>query len=160
MKKILIFSAIIIIIVGVPLAKKFTSSESDKEVEIEQVSMQTIKASILASGQLKHEHEVKLTAEVIGIVSNLYVEEGDSVVKGQLVLEIDDEVEGRDGADDRNDIRCFDRVEKPPPIFLGKLRGANGHDGSNGTGGNGSKGAWPGGISGGRESVAAETMVS
>ena len=91
MKKIIIFAAIIIVVIGIPIAKKFTNRDSIKEVEVELVSMQTIKASVLASGQLKHEHEVKLTAEVIGKVSHLYVEEGDSVTKGQLVLEIDDQ---------------------------------------------------------------------
>jgi len=92
MKKSIIFTLIIVAVIGVPLVKKYTSRESVKEVEVEKVSMQTIKASILASGQLKHEHQVKLTAEVIGKVSSLYVKEGDTVQKGQLVLELDDQV--------------------------------------------------------------------
>ena len=53
--------------------------------------MHAIEASILASGQLKHEQEVKLSAEVIGKISQLYVKEGDQVAKGQIVLAIDDE---------------------------------------------------------------------
>jgi len=89
MKKILIFSAIILIVVGIPLSKKYLGSEKSKEVEVEQVAMHSIEASILASGQLKHEQEVKLSAEVIGKVSKLYVEEGDQVLKDQIVLEID-----------------------------------------------------------------------
>ncbi len=91
MKKVFIFAAILIVVIGIPVIKKYTSTDKVKAVEVEQVSMKTIKASILASGQLKHEHQVKLTAEVIGKVSNLYVEEGDSVKKGQLVLELDDQ---------------------------------------------------------------------
>jgi len=91
MKKITIFAVILAVVIGIPVAKKFSKSEDLKEVEVEQVSMQTIKASILASGQLKHELEVKLSAEVIGKVSKLYVEEGDEVSQGQLVLEIDDQ---------------------------------------------------------------------
>lgn len=90
MKKSIIFTAIIVLVVGIPLVKKFTRSDTIKEVEIEQVSTQVIKASILASGQLKHELQVQLSAEVIGKVTRLYVEEGQSVKKGQLVLEIDD----------------------------------------------------------------------
>jgi len=91
MKKVAIFSLILLVVIGLPLAKKYFKDDSVKAVEVEQVGLQTIKASILASGQLKHEDEVKLTAEVIGKVSRLYVEEGDQVSKGQLVLEIDDQ---------------------------------------------------------------------
>jgi HlyD family secretion protein len=91
MKKILIFAVILAVVIGIPVIKKYTSKDKDKAVEVEQVSMKTIKASILASGQLKHELQVTLTAEVIGKVSSLYVEEGDSVKKDQLVLELDDE---------------------------------------------------------------------
>ena len=91
MRKIVIFSALILLVVGIPVAKKYFKSEGVKEVETEIVSTHAIKASILASGQLKHEEEVKLTAEVIGRVSKLYIKEGDTVTRGQLVLTIDDE---------------------------------------------------------------------
>ncbi len=91
MKKALIIIGILIVVVGVPIAKKQFGTESTKEVIVETVTEQTINASILASGQLKHENQVKLTSEVIGKVSKLYVEEGQTVNKGQLVLEIDDQ---------------------------------------------------------------------
>lgn len=91
MKKIIIFSLIICIAVGIPLIKKLSQDENLQGVEVEQVSMQTIRASILASGQFKYELEVNLTAEVIGKVRKLYVDEGERVIKGQLLLEIDDQ---------------------------------------------------------------------
>ncbi len=91
MKNKLIIGGILILIVGIPLAKKFFKSDNPKEVTTEQVTLHIIKASILASGQLKHEIEVKLSSEVIGKVSKLYVKEGDYVKAGQLLLEIDDE---------------------------------------------------------------------
>ncbi|MCW8877655.1 MAG: efflux RND transporter periplasmic adaptor subunit [Kangiellaceae bacterium] len=91
MKKAIIFIVVIGLVVGVPLSKKFLKSDEIKEVQIEAVDLHKIKASILASGQLKHEDEVKLSAEVIGKVSKLYVEEGQEVSKGQLVLAIDDQ---------------------------------------------------------------------
>ena len=89
MKKPLILIGIVIAIIAIPLAQKAFKKDSNKEVLIENVEMHSIKASILASGQLKHEDQVKLTAEVIGKVSKLYVEEGQQVKKGQVVLEID-----------------------------------------------------------------------
>lgn len=91
MKKKLIIWGVITLLVGIPVAKKIFKSEKIKKVTVEQVSDHTIKSSILASGQLKHEIEVKLSSEVIGKVSKLYVKEGDIVTKGQLLLEIDDE---------------------------------------------------------------------
>jgi len=91
MKKNLIIWGVITLLVGIPVAKKIFISKKIKEVTVEQVSNHTIKSSILASGQLKHEIEVKLSSEVIGKVSKLYVKEGDVVTKGQLLLEIDDE---------------------------------------------------------------------
>ncbi len=91
MKKPLIIIVILAVVVGIPVSKRFFSSEETKSVSIEVLGNHKIKASILASGQLKHEDEVKLSAEVIGKVTKLYVQEGDQVTKGQLVLQIDDE---------------------------------------------------------------------
>lgn len=91
MKKPLIITIIVILVVGIPLSKRFLSSDKTKSVSFEQLKRHKIKASILASGQLKHEQEVKLSAEVIGKITKVFVEEGDKVSKGQQVLQIDDE---------------------------------------------------------------------
>ncbi len=91
MKKPIIIGVILALVVGIPVVLKMFKGEKLKQVIIEQVQLQSIKASILASGQLKHEIEVKLSSEVIGKVSKLYVAEGDTVKKNALVLEIDDE---------------------------------------------------------------------
>ena len=91
MKKSIIIIIILGLVIGVPISKRYFASDDVKEVSIEQLSQHKIKASILASGQLKHEDQVKLSAEVIGKVTRLYVKEGDRVSKGQLVLQIDDE---------------------------------------------------------------------
>ncbi len=91
MKKPIVISFVIVLIVGIPLLKRYFQSDSSKSVQVEQLKQRSIKASILSSGQVKHEQEVKLTAEVIGKVTDLFVKEGDTVKKGQLVLQIDDE---------------------------------------------------------------------
>jgi HlyD family secretion protein len=91
MKKPIIIIAILALVVGIPVSKRFFSKDDIKEVTVETLTNHKIKASILASGQLKHEEEVKLSAEVIGKVTQLFVKEGDHVTKGQLVLQIDDE---------------------------------------------------------------------
>ncbi|WP_196137417.1 efflux RND transporter periplasmic adaptor subunit [Aliikangiella sp. G2MR2-5] len=91
MKKNLILVIILLAIIGIPVAKKLFKPDSAKEVKTQAVGKRIIKASVLASGQLKHENQVKLSAEVIGKVSKLYVVEGQKVSKGQVVLEIDDQ---------------------------------------------------------------------
>tara|TARA_B110000858_G_scaffold175732_1_gene209322 strand:+ start:6575 stop:7768 length:1194 start_codon:yes stop_codon:yes gene_type:complete len=60
------------------------------EVNVSTLSQRIISPSILASGFLAHEEEVMLSSEVIGKVSELYVEEGDTVTAGQLLLQVDD----------------------------------------------------------------------
>jgi len=91
MKKPLILALLVIAVIAIPVSKRYFSSDSIKEVTVQTVSQHKIKASILASGQLKHEQEVKLSAEVIGKVTRLFVKEGDEVKQGQIVLQIDDE---------------------------------------------------------------------
>jgi len=91
MKKIAIFGAVIVLVVGLPLSKKYFLADKTKSVEAETITQRPIKASILASGQLNFEKTIKLSAEVIGKVSQLHVDEGDKVTRGQLLLEIDDE---------------------------------------------------------------------
>jgi len=90
MKKTLILAGIIILVVGIPLIRNQTSNET-LEIEVQELSPRAIRSSILASGKLAHEEEVLLSTEVIGKVSGLFVEEGDFVDAGQLVLQIDDE---------------------------------------------------------------------
>ena len=92
MKTKIIYIFAVVIVVGIPLINKIAGSEQLKNVTTEKVTSQNIRASILASGQFKHQDEVKLTSEVIGKVSKLHIMEGRSVAQGQLVLELDDHV--------------------------------------------------------------------
>lgn len=90
MKKALIIGGIIVVVVVLALIKTQNSNNAP-EVILETVQQQPIRASILASGSLSNEDEVLLSTEVIGKVSALYVKEGDAVMEGQLLLQIDDE---------------------------------------------------------------------
>ena len=48
-----------------------------------------IKSSILASGTLIYKDQIELRSEVIGQVSELFIEEGDSVTKDQILMQLD-----------------------------------------------------------------------
>ena len=90
MKKFLIISMVLIAVIAIPLIRD-RSNSANQDVIVEAVELRPVRASILASGKLSHEEEVMLSTEVIGKVSALYVEEGDGVEAGQLLLQIDDE---------------------------------------------------------------------
>ena len=89
MKKILIFAALAVLLVGLPLLSKFTGGSDVKQVEIQKVELKPIKSSILASGTLAFREQVQLRSEVIGQVTELHVEEADLVKKDDLLITLD-----------------------------------------------------------------------
>ena len=88
-KKTAIFALILGVVVAVPLLKNVGRDKS-KQVDVVSPENRVIQSSILASGRLAHEDQVRITAEVIGRVTRVLIEEGDSVNKGDLLLTIDD----------------------------------------------------------------------
>ena len=75
-----------IVLIGFALGKG-----QGKPVAVEQLGRHEIQPSILASGRIVHEDEVRLTSEVIGKIKAVHVVEGQAVQQGDLVLSIDDE---------------------------------------------------------------------
>lgn len=62
--------------------------EQPTEVEFAKVGKSDITETVSASGKVQPEVEVKITPDVPGEIIGLYVKEGDSVQKGQLLLKI------------------------------------------------------------------------
>lgn len=89
MKKILIFTALAALLVGIPIISKLTRGTDAKQVEVQTVELKLIKSSILASGTLAYREQVQLRSEVIGQVTELHVEEADRVKKGDMVIVLD-----------------------------------------------------------------------
>jgi len=89
-KKLLLIMVIVGTVVALPFINRVVFGTNVKEVDVSTIIQRVISPSILASGFLAHEEEVLLSSEVIGKVSKLYVEEGDTVHQGQLVLQVDD----------------------------------------------------------------------
>ena len=90
-KKLMLIIGIVVLVVAVPLVQARWRGSSSVEVEVEKLEPRVIQSSVLASGKLVHEEEVKLTTEEIGRVTAVYVDEGQEVVRGDLVLQIDDQ---------------------------------------------------------------------
>ena len=91
-KKVIALAIVLIGVTGIvslaPISISLSSAE--KLVLVESISSRVISPSILASGFLAHEEEVMLSSEVIGKVAELFVEEGEAVSTGDLVLRVDD----------------------------------------------------------------------
>jgi HlyD family secretion protein len=90
-KKVFLVFIIIGLVVAIPLARRIAGGTQAVPVIVETLEPRSIQTSVLASGRLVHEDEVNLSTEQPGRVTAIYVEEGDKVEAGQLLLKIDDE---------------------------------------------------------------------
>ena len=90
-KKLMLIIGLVVLVVAIPLIQARVRGTSAVEVEVEKLEPRVIQSSVLASGKLVHEEEVKLTTEEIGKVTAIYVDEGQKVERGDLVLQIDDQ---------------------------------------------------------------------
>ena len=89
-KKLLLIVLISGTVIALPFINRTVFGTAAKEVNVSTLAQRVISPSILASGFLDHEEEVMLSSEVIGKVSELFIEEGDVVSEGQLLLQVDD----------------------------------------------------------------------
>ncbi len=76
---------IVILIVGKLIAGK---SETGVKVAVEKVTKRTIIETVNASGKIYPEVEIKISPDISGQITQLMVEEGDSVRKGQVLARI------------------------------------------------------------------------
>lgn len=79
-----------LLVIGLVVAKQagWIGKEKPTEVEFTKVKRSDIVERVSASGRVQPEVEVKISPDVPGEIIGLYVEEGDSVVKGQLLAKI------------------------------------------------------------------------
>ena len=89
-KKLVLIVFIAGMVIALPFINRAVFGTNVKEVNVSTLTQRVISPSILASGFLAHEEEVMLSSEVIGKVAELFVEEGDVVRQGNLVLRVDD----------------------------------------------------------------------
>ena len=89
-KKLILVLLLAGTVIALPFINRAVFGTDAKEVNVSTLSQRIISPSILASGFLTHEEEVMLSSEVIGKVFALFVEEGDTVNEGQLLLQVDD----------------------------------------------------------------------
>ena len=80
----------LVLIAGLALAKKqgWIGKPTGVEVTVAKAKQAKIVEKVSASGKVQPEVEVKISPDVSGEITELHVKEGDSVVKGQLLLKI------------------------------------------------------------------------
>ncbi|OGX90411.1 efflux RND transporter periplasmic adaptor subunit [Hymenobacter coccineus] len=81
---------VLVLLVGFVVAKKqgWVGKPAGTEVLVETAGPASITEKVSASGKVQPETEVKISPDVSGEIIALYVQEGDSVKKGQLLLRI------------------------------------------------------------------------
>jgi HlyD family secretion protein len=89
-KKKLLFWIIGILVLAVALFVVFGGSGKDEgiKVSVDKVARRDIIEVVSASGKIFPEIEVKVSSDISGEITDLMVEEGDSVVKGQVLARI------------------------------------------------------------------------
>lgn len=90
-KKLLIILGIcfLLLLGGVVIFKDKLNDRNTTKVVLEEAQLRSLTESVTANGKIYPFKEVKLSLELPGEVTDIYVNEGDSVVKGELLLEIE-----------------------------------------------------------------------
>ncbi|MGI4743929.1 MAG: efflux RND transporter periplasmic adaptor subunit [Janthinobacterium lividum] len=86
----MLLGLVVVLIGGFMVAKKqgWVGKPAGTEVTAAKAGPATIVEKVSASGKVQPETEVKISPDVSGEIIELYVQEGDSVKKGQLLLRI------------------------------------------------------------------------
>ncbi len=85
---IYILAGVIVVLIALVAVQQRMKPVGEK-VFVEKAERRVIKEIVAASGKVFPQTEVKISSDVSGEVVELYVEEGDSVVNGQLLAKID-----------------------------------------------------------------------
>ena len=89
MKKAIIIGLAVTAFVALLISKQVTSNKDAPEMHIAEVEQGNIADSILASGNLVFNTQVQLRSEVTGRVAKVFVEEGESVTEGDILMRLD-----------------------------------------------------------------------
>ncbi len=88
-KKLLWLFLVVLVVAGVAgIAIKNRGPEAT-EVQIAKVGREDLQAKVSANGKIQAQKKVDISATIAGQITNIAVEEGDAVQKGQLLLQID-----------------------------------------------------------------------
>ncbi len=84
----ILIAAVVLLGVIIFFSVRGTGSEAEK-VYIEPAHRQSIEATVTAPGEVEPKFKVNISAHVIGKIDHLYFNEGDTVTKGQKLIELE-----------------------------------------------------------------------
>ena len=87
--KFSVFGGIILVLVAVGALTAMKRRDKAVDVRMEQVQARDLVASVTASGQVRPHTKVDVASDISGRIVRLGVKEGETVKKGQFLLEID-----------------------------------------------------------------------
>jgi HlyD family secretion protein len=79
----------IVALLTIPVVMRSHRNSDSKQVEIATVGKKVISPTVLASGNLTYQTEIRMVSEVMGRVKELKVKEGDQVKQGDVLLRLD-----------------------------------------------------------------------
>ena len=85
----IVISSIVVVVIALVAASALRQGDSATEVRIETVEPRDLVATVTASGQIKPKTSVDVASDITGRIVSIPVEEGEWVVRGQLLLRID-----------------------------------------------------------------------
>src|ERR1044072_4206152 len=87
-RKIIVFTAIGLVLIGLTVAAVFRKRQPVITVQTEKVTRRNITETVVANGKIQPVLQVKISPEVSGEIIDLPVKEGQSVKKGDLLVKI------------------------------------------------------------------------
>ena len=88
-KKVIIAVVVVVVLAGLAWANTSLRRPSGVQVTVEKIETRDLESIVSASGKIQPKRQVNISAETMGKVVNLTVNEGEFVQRGQLLLEID-----------------------------------------------------------------------
>jgi HlyD family secretion protein len=88
-KKILIGAGVVVILGALAFANVKFKRQEGTTVNVEAIQQRDLQAIVSASGKIQPQHLVNISADTMGRVTNLAVDEGDRVKKDQFLMQID-----------------------------------------------------------------------
>jgi HlyD family secretion protein len=88
-KKVLIGTGVVVLFGAAAFANYRFRRVEQTQVTVEKIDRHDLEAIVSASGKVQAKRQVEISAETMGKVTNLEVVEGQTVKKGQLLLQID-----------------------------------------------------------------------
>ena len=88
-KKSIIGLLVVVLLAALAYANLGLRRPTGTAVTVEKIDQRDLEAIVSASGKIQPKESVDISAETMGKVVNVAVEEGDAVTKGQLLLQID-----------------------------------------------------------------------